>query len=685
MDALIDRLCNRFVPGYAGLSDAEQMQQRGDVFGLLWALPFVVAGVMWAVALTNLQTLAREWPWLLGMAFIVWLFDQRLNFTIYLDEKLQTSAGASLAPTVTWTALLIFGPAAVWIQLPSLLDTLARSFRRSNVQRIRVEATRNALQTLGVATFAQLLGLAVYQKLGGVIPLPDVQPAHVLAALAGIVVLALAFTLIFAPFLQYWLARAEQIPSLGSPRLVWRNFVLVIGLTTFESAFGILGAAVHAQMGMGGFLFGLIALLTVAVLGKRLSDAVQAGARRAKALQQLEAMGRAIATAPADMAQLPLLLQTHGQLLFADARYEAVLFPDTLLTHDRDGWPRVDTQSWSQLQSSSEPHLITNGMSVDGDRKVKRVALVVPVIDDENGARIGGIYVLRMASAGKVTEYLPIAQRLAAQIALMVTRARNHERELLRQRAEQELEFAAKVQAGFLPSASPVIAGWQFAAMLQSAKETSGDFFDFIDLPDERIGLVIADVADKGMGAALVMASCRTLIRTYARAIPESPARVLHEVNERMCEEARTDVFVTALYGVLDLRLGNFVFANAGHLPPVLIRDGELQTRGPGCLPLGLFANLPVVDETIQMCAGDALLLFTDGMLDAQNAGGEMFGEARFKQTLRDHAGLAARDLRSTLIETIHQHVNGASTFDDMTLVIAQRDAVNQPARAASQ
>lgn len=504
--------------------------------------------------------------------------------------------------------------------------------------------------------------------------MPGLQPAQVLAALAGILVLALTFTLIFAPFMQYWLMRAEHIPSLGNPRLVWRNFALVIGLTTFESAFGILGAAVHAQMGVGGFLFGLIALLTVAVLGKRLSDAAQVGARRAKGLQQLEAMGRAIATSPADMAQLPALLQTHGQLLFADARYEAVLFPDTLLMHDRDGWPRVEARVWTELRVSNEPHFITNGMRVQGDRAVKRVALAVPVIDDESGERIGGIYVLRNKAAGRVTEYLPIAQTLAAQVTLAVTRVRAHERQVLRQRTEQELEFAAKVQAGFLPAASPVIAGWQFAAELQSAKETSGDFFDFVMLPDERMGLVIADVADKGMGAALVMASCRTLIRTYARALPAAPSRVLREVNERMCEEARTDVFVTALYGVLDLRSGEFMFANAGHLPPLHIHAGTVQARSPGCLPLGIFPDLPAVDEFIQFQPGDTLALFTDGVLDAQNSAGDLFGDARFRQALRVNAGLAARELRGALIDVIQQHVAGAGTFDDMTLVIAQRE-----------
>lgn len=675
MDALLDRLCRRFLPSYAGLNDAEQLQQRGDVFGLVWAIPFALAGVLWAIRATDLMMLASAWSWLLGMAFIVWLFDERLSFSLYLDEKLQTVAAVSLAPTVVWTALLIFGPAAVWIQLPSLLYTLAQNMRRSREMRLRVNAWRVGLQSLSVDTLSLLAGVLVYQQLGGVIPMPDLRPAFMVAAIAGILSSAIVFSLVIMPFVQYWLSHAEHTAVLSNMRQVWRNFFIVIGITIFGSAFGMLGAAVFAQLGLSGFLFGLIALITVSFLAKRLSDAVQASARRAKGLQQLEAMGRAIVTAPADMAQLPELLQAHGQLLFADARYEAVLFPDTLLIHEREGWPRVDAGVWAQLRNSAKSHLDLPGMALPGDRAMKRVALLVPVIDDESGERIGGIYVLRTTSAGKVTEYLPIAQTLAAQIASMVTRVRTHERLMLQQRTEQELEFAAKVQAGFLPAASPVVAGWQFAAELQSAKETSGDFFDFVELPDERMGLVIADVADKGMGAALVMASCRTLIRTYARAYPDAPARVLQEVNERMCEEARTEVFVTALYGVLDLRTGSFTFANAGHLPPVLIGAGEVQTRAPGCLPLGLFPNLPAVCETLQVQPGDTLMLFTDGVLDAQNADGDMFGETRFMQALRNHAGLAARELRSALIETIQQHVDGASTFDDMTLVIAQRDA----------
>jgi serine phosphatase RsbU (regulator of sigma subunit) len=675
MDALLDRICKRLIPAYTGLNDADQLQQRGDLFGLLWALPFAVAGVIWAIAVTDTQVLASAWPWLLGMALVVWLFDERWNFVLYLDEKLQTSASASLAPTVVWTALLIFGPTAVWIQLPSLIYSFVQNWRRSSVPRVRMENIRNATQTLGVDTFVQLASITAYLQLGGVIPMPGLQPAYVLAALTGIAVSAVIFTLIFFPFMQYWLSHAEQMPILGSVRQVRRNFAVVIGLSMFGSIFGILGAAVYAQMGIAGFLFGLVALITVSVLAKRLSDSVQVGARRARALQQLEAMGRAIAASPADMAQLPSLLQTHGQLLFADGRYEAVLFPDTLLIHERDGWPRVDAAVWSQLQTSSQPHIMLDGMILPGDRAVKRAALAVPVIDDDTGERIGGIYVLRNAAAGKVDEFLPIAQTLAAQIASAITRVRSHQKELARQRTEQELEFAAKVQAGFLPAASPVAAGWQFAAQLQSAKETSGDFFDFVELPDNRMGLVIADVADKGVGAALVMALCRTLIRSYARAHPHAPERVLHEVNERMCEEARTEIFVTVLYGVLDLQTGRFMYANAGHLPPVLIQKGVVHTNEPGCLPLGLFPNLPAVCEEIQLQPEDTLVLYTDGMLDAQNEAGEFFGEARFKQALQTQAGLSAREIRNGMIDLITRHAEGANVFDDLTLIVVRREA----------
>lgn len=673
MDALLNKICLRFMPGYTGLNEADQLQQRGDLFGLIWAFPFAVAGVLWAIALTDMQVLRASWPWLVGMALIVWLFDERWNFVLYLDEKLQTSASASLAPTVVWTALLIFGPTAVWIQLPSMAYAFVQNWRRSSVPRVRMENIRNATQTLGVDTFAQLASITVYQMLGGVIPMPGLQPAYVAAALAGIVVSALAFALIFVPFMQYWLNHAEQLPILGDVRQVRRNFAVVIGLSIFGSIFGILGAAVYAQMGIVGFAFGLVALITVSMLAKRLSDSVQVGARRARALQQLEAMGRAMAAAPADLAQLPSLLQTHGQLLFADARYEAMLFPDTLLIHEREGWSHVDAGTWAQLRASNEPHLLKPGMVLQGDRAVKRAALMVPVLDDESGQRIGGVYVLRNAVAGSVVEFLPIAQTLAAQIASAVTRVRAHEKEVARQRTEQELEFASKVQAGFLPAASPEVAGWQFAAALQSAKETSGDFFDFVELPDNRLGLVIADVADKGVGAALVMALCRTLIRTYARAYPDAPARVLHEVNERMCEEARTDVFVTALYGVLDLCTGRFVYANAGHLPPMHIHNDEVASREPGSIPLGLFPDLPAVSEEIMLQPDDMLVLYTDGVPDAQNSAGAFFGDANFRLTLQKNAGQPVREMRSHIIDAVQSHRAGANLFDDMTLLLARR------------
>jgi serine phosphatase RsbU (regulator of sigma subunit) len=243
-------------------------------------------------------------------------------------------------------------------------------------------------------------------------------------------------------------------------------------------------------------------------------------------------------------------------------------------------------------------------------------------------------------------------------------------------RRTQELALAGRVQSSLLPSV-PELPGWQLAAALLPARQTSGDYYDLIPLRDGRLGLVVADVADKGMGAALYMALSRTLIRTFAAQHPADPARVVLETSQRMLLDTRAGLFVTAFYGVLDPVSGDLTYCNAGHPPPVLInsRDPMAQrTLGGTGMALGAMEGADWKQERVRLTPGDLLLLYTDGLVDARNRDNEFFGRVRVLELLRQHAGQPASEVQEALIDAMNAFTGAEPAFDDVTLVVVRRE-----------
>ena len=245
------------------------------------------------------------------------------------------------------------------------------------------------------------------------------------------------------------------------------------------------------------------------------------------------------------------------------------------------------------------------------------------------------------------------------------------------QQTTQELAMAAEIQAGLLPTTLPHVPGWQFAALLLPARETAGDFYDIIPLPDELIGIVIADVADKGMGAALYMALTRTLIRNFASEYGPNPEKTLAAVNERILQDTQADLFVTTFYGVLDPQSGTFTYCNAGHNPPLLIHDHNRQwiTLTRTGMVLGVVEHGPWTQAAIQFAPGDTLLLYTDGLTEAQNTFGDFFGTERLIKALTTAPSLHAEALRDWLVTRVTTFSEPAPRYDDMTLVVVMREA----------
>jgi sigma-B regulation protein RsbU (phosphoserine phosphatase) len=285
----------------------------------------------------------------------------------------------------------------------------------------------------------------------------------------------------------------------------------------------------------------------------------------------------------------------------------------------------------------------------------------------------GGVdYVTKPFQAGEVLA------RVETHLAL-----RELQKELLdvNERMAQELSLAGEIQASFLPRELPALPGWQLAATLQPARQASGDFYDFVTLPDARVGIVMADVSDKGAGAALYMALSCTLFRTYARQYPTQPELVLSAVNRRLLKDCSACQFVTVFYGILDPATGTLIYSNAGHCPPLHFRkdDPDVHELVRTGIPLGIFEDRRWEQETVQLDVGDVLVLYTDGITEAYRKVPWLFGEERLLGSVRatlDTAGSqrpSAQAIQDGILADVHRFVGGAPRSDDIALAILVR------------
>ncbi len=242
-----------------------------------------------------------------------------------------------------------------------------------------------------------------------------------------------------------------------------------------------------------------------------------------------------------------------------------------------------------------------------------------------------------------------------------------------RERMEQELRVARLIQQTLLPRELPQLAGWNLSAYYQPARAVGGDFYDFIRLEDGRLVLIIGDVTDKGVPAALVMATTRSILRSGAQRWA-SPGQVLQYANDMLVGDIPPKMFVTCLYALLDPASGNLVYANAGHdLPYRRHRDGVAEMRAIG-MPLGLLPGMVYDEQTVQLEPGDSVLLYSDGLVEAHNPQREMFGFPRLQACLTQHPGGAG------LVDYLLAERAGFvgpdwDQEDDTALVILQREA----------
>ena len=239
---------------------------------------------------------------------------------------------------------------------------------------------------------------------------------------------------------------------------------------------------------------------------------------------------------------------------------------------------------------------------------------------------------------------------------------------------QNELDVASKIQQAILPAAFPEGVGFEVYGNMAPARNVGGDFFDVILLENDRLGLAVADVSDKGVPAALFMMSSRTLLKGSAIGMG-NPGAVLAEVNDLLTEDNETFMFVTVLYAVFDPDSGRLDYANGGHSNPLLVHTDGSSEELPltGGIALGVMPELQYAESSITMAPGDTLVLYTDGVSEAMNSDGEEFGVDRLRQIFIDHPPTSAREANEAILDAVNRFADGHPQSDDVTCLVLRR------------
>ncbi len=244
-----------------------------------------------------------------------------------------------------------------------------------------------------------------------------------------------------------------------------------------------------------------------------------------------------------------------------------------------------------------------------------------------------------------------------------------------RERIEQELLVARRIQQASLPKEVPELEGWHIAPYYQPAREVGGDFYDFFELKEGRVGVVVGDATGKGVPAALVVTATCSMLRAVAQGLGYSPGEVLARVNETLLARIPPNMFITCFYAILDPESGRLSYANAGHNLPCCRHEHaatELEARG---MPLGLMPGMSYEENEAVLAPGEGVLFYTDGLVEAHNPQGEMFGTPRLRDLLSERSE-GGRDLSATLMEELERFTGeGWEQEDDITLLTLQRSA----------
>jgi sigma-B regulation protein RsbU (phosphoserine phosphatase) len=265
---------------------------------------------------------------------------------------------------------------------------------------------------------------------------------------------------------------------------------------------------------------------------------------------------------------------------------------------------------------------------------------------------------------------LNIVTGIAQQAAIAVVNDQLYKESAERSRMEQELEVARSIQASLIPHGAPEIPGCSVASYWRAARQVSGDFYDFMQLADGRWAIAIADVADKGVPAALFMALCRTILRTVAFN-RRDPAEVLQRTNQIIYGDTSSDLFVTVFYAVWDHGSNTLTYSCGGHNPPILVRgNGHLSSLSSDGIALGVLDDVKIEQNEIKLRGGDVVVFYTDGVTEAMNEDYDEFGLERLCMLAENSRQGSASDIVEAITQAVDDHAGGTPQFDDITLVV---------------
>lgn len=344
---------------------------------------------------------------------------------------------------------------------------------------------------------------------------------------------------------------------------------------------------------------------------------------------------------------------------------------------------QVSTSIIRKVERTHKP-LLTDNAQVD-DRFTRgesimilglRSILCVPIMVKDN--LIGVVYVDNRLQVGLFNEgHRDLLAAFASQAGIAIDNARLYQVAVEKGRMEKELQMAKDIQRGMLPKELPVYPGYEIAADWRSAREVAGDFYDMFRLSDGSLGVVVADVSDKGAPAALFMAVARSLIRSAAIAT-STPEDTLQQTNLTILKDTESGMFVTVYYALLHPG-GHITCVNAGHNLPLLyrMRQQTYEFLPRGGRPLGWFEDLPMQTLTYQLEPGDVLVFYTDGLTEAENLDREPYGEDRLVDTVVANAEYSAEDIMEAITASVLDFMGDAPPFDDTTLVVVRYVGVN--------
>jgi sigma-B regulation protein RsbU (phosphoserine phosphatase) len=301
-------------------------------------------------------------------------------------------------------------------------------------------------------------------------------------------------------------------------------------------------------------------------------------------------------------------------------------------------------------------------------RSETRSELVAPIISN---TEVIGVFDLESDELDAYSkDDLEVLLLLASQVAIIIEKVMLHEQLIEKKRLEGQLEVARQVQLELLPARDPQLEGYDISAYNFPTEEVSGDYYDWVQIYEDQIGLVIADVSGKGVPAAILMAFLRASLRA-ATHIGYSPHVSMAKVNYLLWESIERNQFVTAFYGILDVTNKTLTYTNAGHNPPILLKqNGDLKFIDRGSIPLGMFRDTRYHEYYLTTEPGDVLMLYTDGVTEAQSQRGEEFGRDRLAEAVKTNRQLGAREMITAVHTEVLDWTDGLGATDDVTFFV---------------